>query len=122
MNGCVFIETRDKPGLTKIFEDHLKFVPELCPLVICSKKNEYQFKDFDKLIIDHPLNICVHNYMMTTVKFWDKILFDKVLICEHESGILREGIEEFFGRFLFRRWLGVGQASSSTQRRSNLLL
>ncbi len=95
MTGVVFIETRNKPGLAKIFEDHLKFVPSLSPFVFCSKENEYQFKDYDKLIIDHPVNITDYNYMMTSVKFWNKIPFDKVLICEHESGILREGIEEF---------------------------
>ena len=96
MNGIVFIETRDKPGLARIFEDHLKFVPELDPLVFCSDDNAYQFKGFNKVIIDHPGNISEYNSMITDAAFWGKIPFNKVLICEHESGILRKGIEEFY--------------------------
>lgn len=96
MNGIVFIETRDLPGLANIFEDHIKFVPELDPVVICSKQNAYQFKGFKKIIIDHPKNIREYNLMITNSTFWEKLQFKKVLICEHESGILRKGIEEFY--------------------------
>ena len=95
MNGCIFIETRERTGLSEIFERHLQYVPDLYPMAVCSKFNEHQFKDYDKIIIDHPANISVYNYMLTSCNFWGKIPFDKVLICEHDSGILREGIEEF---------------------------
>ena len=95
MNGAVFIETRDTPGLAAKFEAHLKFVPDLQPLVICSEQNKYQFNGFEKVVIKPINNIIEYNFMMTSTQFWDLIPFEKILTCEHESGILREGLDEF---------------------------
>lgn len=96
MYGIVFIETRDKPGLSQIFKRHIKFVPELEPLVVCSEANKYQFDEFKKMVIPGPKDITEYNKIITSTWFWELIPFEKVLICEHESGLLREGIEEFY--------------------------
>lgn len=93
--GIVFIETRPYPGLKEIFEAHLRFV-DLEPLIVCSDLNAYQFNGYEKIIIDNPGSNRAYNQMITHTSFWQRIQFDKVLICERESRILREGIDEFY--------------------------
>ena len=93
--GIVFIETRPFPGLRKIFEDHLQYV-DLKPFVVCSPLNSNQFDGYEKLVIDNPGSHRAYNQMITHPSFWRAIPFDKVLICERESMILRPGIEEFY--------------------------
>lgn len=36
-----------------------------------------------------------YNKFLTDIRFWKEILFDKVLIFQHDSALLRKGIEEF---------------------------
>lgn len=93
--AIVFIETRNFPDLRKIFEDHLEFV-DLEPFVICSKENYHQFFGYKQLIVNNPGSHRAYNQMITSPDFWKQIPYDKILICERESGILRKGIEEFF--------------------------
>lgn len=93
--GIIFIETRNFPSLRQIFEEHIKYV-DLEPLVVCSFENHEQFDGYQKILIKNPNNNKAYNQMITQSDFWKKIPFDKVLICERESGILRRGIEEFY--------------------------
>lgn len=93
--GIVFIETRNFPNLRQIWEDHLQYV-DLEPLVICSKENSFQFFGYKQIIIDNPGNNRAYNQVVTHPSFWRQIPFDKILICERESAILRKGIEEFY--------------------------
>lgn len=37
-----------------------------------------------------------YNNVVASVEFWEELPFDKVLIFQHDSGLLRTGIEEFF--------------------------
>lgn len=99
--GAVLVETRLLSNLKEIIENHLLLLPEDwgfmifgsiknksffeqhfpgCPFVLLGK-NEMDGKDY--------------NEMLTGKWFWDKIPFDKILIFQHDSRILREGIEEF---------------------------
>ena len=96
MKAAVFIETRNFDGLTKKFDDHLKYLPGWDAIAICSKDNERQFKKFDRIIIDHPRTRSDYNYMITKAEFWEPLLkYDRILSCEHESGILKYGVDEF---------------------------
>lgn len=93
--GIVFIETRNKPKLREKFEAHLEYV-DLEPFVICSTENKHQFKGYKKAIVPNPGINRAYNHMITMPDFWRLMPFNKVLICEHDSGILRKGIEEFY--------------------------
>lgn len=39
--------------------------------------------------------IAEYNMLLTTYEFWEACPFDKVLIIQHDSGLLREGIDDF---------------------------
>lgn len=95
MNGFVFIETRRLAGLhMKVSEfRHFTGWPGL---VVCSEKNKDLFCEVDdKMIIPEIKSLQEYNVFMTNKEFWKELPFDKVLICQHDSGILREGIDEF---------------------------
>lgn len=96
MNASIFIETRDFKGLNQKFKDHLRYLPGWDAIAICSKDNEYQFTEFERIIIDHPHNRAAYNYMITRIEFWERLSdYERILSCEHESGILRYGVDEF---------------------------
>lgn len=52
-------------------------------------KNYVWYKD------DTINSISDYNKLLTSVEFWEKFAEEKVLIIQHDSGILREGIEEY---------------------------
>lgn len=120
MNGIVFTETRMLPGLREALERHTRFC-DWPVLVLCSDKNRSEFKGYDKKIIKIE-HISDYNRMFTSYEFWKSIPFDKVLVCQYDSGLLREGIEEFLdwdyvgAPFWFRDWGGNGGLSLRTVR------
>jgi hypothetical protein len=78
--GAVIVENRF--NVDGIGMDHAKFLPE----------------DW-KILYDnyhHIKTIQDYNILMTSLEFWQDIPFDKVLIFQHDSGLLRKGIQEFF--------------------------
>lgn len=78
--GAVIVENRNI-NVSEIIERHNKFLP----------------KDWEVLhISDVPIkNAMDYNLLLTSPEFWESLPFDKVLIFQHDSGLLREGIEEF---------------------------
>ena len=78
--AAVLIENRYDPK--KIIDRHKKYLPEY----------------FDYLHLAPKIkNLRDYNRYMTSYHFWDKVKdYDKVLIIQHDSGLLREGIEEFY--------------------------
>jgi hypothetical protein len=67
-----------------------------------SDRNKNLLKDVDfgretQIIIlpDHKLNNPKYNKLLKSIKFCDSLPYDKVLIFQTDSRLLREGIEEF---------------------------
>jgi hypothetical protein len=77
--GAIIIENRNIPNLDYIIRGHMKFLPDWG--FIHYKADIKTMDDYNKLI--------------TSVKFWESVPFDKVLIFQHDSKILRPGIDEF---------------------------
>jgi hypothetical protein len=77
--GAIIIENRNIPGLSDTIRNHMKFLPDY---------GFIHFKADIKTIEDY-------NKLLTSVKFWESMPFDKVLIFQHDSKLLRSGVDEF---------------------------
>ena len=104
MNGCCIVETRPLINLSKIIIDrHLKYIPKDWGLTIyCSLLNHEYIKDIDFgintniIILENPkLTIREYNVMLKSDTFWQSLPYEKVLIFQSDSRILKEGIEDF---------------------------
>lgn len=49
---------------------------------------------FIKIHVNH-LNASLYNKLLTSLDFWNVLNYERVLIFQHDSGLLREGITEF---------------------------
>jgi hypothetical protein len=83
MKNCAVIVDNilSKDELDKVVDRHMKFLPDwdVIPLRI------------EKIKTGHD-----YNNILTSEGFWKPLQdFEKILIFQHDSGILREGIEEF---------------------------
>lgn len=101
MNAAVITETRPKAIIPEIIEQHLSMLPDDFELIVfCSKESEENFMDFDYNVNKYHVNIRSlndYNMLMTSSFFWSKLLtYNRVLIFQTDSKILREGIEEFY--------------------------
>jgi len=94
--GAVLICQYDSGSIPRIIEDHLKFLPSDFGFIgFGSEENRYLYKGYDfKLCPVHDLRS--YNLYRTSLELWDQIPFDKVLMFECDSGLLRKGIEEFY--------------------------
>ena len=99
MNAAVIIETRNYARIPEIVEDHLKYLPGFELVVYCSKNNIKHFDQFNcQKYFVNVNNLSDYNRLMTSLNFWDKLKkFNRVLIFQTDSRILREGIDEFLG-------------------------
>lgn len=103
MDLCaVIVETRPIPGLTSIIRRHLALLPKETKLFIfCSYKNDYLISAFHEanhiLLKDDIFTMEDYNKLLSSIEFWSILtLWDKILIFQHDSMILRTGIEEFY--------------------------
>lgn len=78
--GAFIIENRFETS--KIVENHFKYLPK-----------EFEYIKFYNLNVR---SIDDYNKLLTSKYFWEQIKFDKVLIFQHDSELLRNGIEEFY--------------------------
>jgi hypothetical protein len=78
--GAVIIENRF--DVAPIIKSHGKFIPK-----------DWTIRSYSSLDIK---SIKDYNTLLTSIEFWDSLPFDKILIFQHDSGLLRDGIEEFF--------------------------
>ena len=104
MNGCCIVETRPITNLSQIIIDrHLKYIPKDWELTIyCSSLNHEYIKDCDFGIntniikLDNPkLTIDGYNSMLKSKSFWQSLPYEKVLIFQSDSRLLKDGIEDF---------------------------
>ncbi len=104
MNGACIVETRPITNLSEIIIDrHLKYLPKDWGLTIyCSHLNHEFIKDIDFgretniIVLENP-DLTVHGYnsMLKSDGFWKSLPYDKVLIFQSDSRLMKEGIEEF---------------------------
>lgn len=78
--GAVIIENRF--SISNVIKRHEKFLPRNC------KIKTFHF--------EHIKTASDYNNQLTNLKFWEECPYDKVLIFQHDSGLLRTGIEEFY--------------------------
>lgn len=77
--GALIIENRF--DVSQIIEEHKKFLPESWPIM-----------HFEDHVIKTERD---YNALLTSPDFWHSLPFDKVLIFQHDSGLLRKGIEDY---------------------------
>jgi hypothetical protein len=100
MNGAIIVESRNIPNLPSIIEGHMKYLKGWELTIYYGKDNEKILKNAfpdakfnDYLLKFPPKDYC--NDVLTSLKFWESIPYDKVLTFHSDSEILREGIEAF---------------------------
>lgn len=79
--GAIIIENRPIPNLADIIEGHIRYLPK-----------GWGLKVFDRVKIN---SINDYNRLLTSKDFWYRLPYDKVLIFQSDSIILRNGIEDF---------------------------
>jgi hypothetical protein len=101
--GACIVETRPFANLGRLIIDHhLKYLPNDWGLTIyCSRQNIHLLKDVDFgrdtdfILLDPHFSIDDYNNLFKSYEFWDNMPYEKVLIFQVDSKLLREGIEEF---------------------------
>lgn len=100
--ALVIVETRELPNLCAIIDNHLDYVPKDWDLVVFGSslnketiKKNYPNAIFNDLV-DININSSYYNRLLTSIQFWDYLQpYDRVLIFQHDSKLLRNGIENF---------------------------
>jgi hypothetical protein len=108
MISAAIVETRDI-DINKVFTNHIPYLPTgthyflfTSPELKDKYDNELKSFDIDYTIIDIKLDDdTVHGYNLLLtdhgVKFWAHFMdFERVLIFQNDSSLLRSGIEEFY--------------------------
>lgn len=80
--AAIIIENRfTHEEMVKIINKHSKFIPEYIPIIHINDPDIKTANDYNELL--------------TRIDFWKGMPYDVVLIFQHDSGLLRKGIEEF---------------------------
>ncbi len=101
MNGAVIIEGREIPDIRKIVKNHLKHLPEWECIFFHSAINKKfikkQLRNLEINFIELPVEINLENYnkLLCSASFWENLSYDKILIFQSDSKILRFGIDKF---------------------------
>ena len=99
--GCVIVETRCIPNIREIVENHIHFTDWPVTFFCGSRNTDFLLKELEGLNVSfinmHVLDIGISDYnnLLTSVKFWEVIPYDKILVFQHDSRLLRKGIEDF---------------------------
>lgn len=89
MNAAIIIDNR-KALVKKAIIKHKTFIP----------------KDWQIIhIVPNYKTMKDYNALLTSLEFWESIEYDRVLIFQHDSGLLREGIEEFLEWDYIGAWI-----------------
>lgn len=82
MRKCaIIIDNRDTPQIRETIDQHVAYLPDF---------DLKWYKDYD---IKTPYD---YNHILTDYSFWASLEYDKVLIFQHDSMILRELDEDFY--------------------------
>lgn len=102
---AAIVETRELKNIREIVWDrHLKFLPEGTPCIFFHGQSNYHFllRELDGLniiyvpVTANALSSDRYNQLLTTKSFWEYFSADRVLIFQHDSRLLRTGIEQFY--------------------------
>lgn len=103
MNAAVIVETRPIQ-LKGCLQRHLNFLPDFQPFIFTTTRNRTYFTSeadgygayFYYIKDTSPFTDRTYNELLTSLEFWNCFKdYERVLIFQHDSGILREGIDEF---------------------------
>lgn len=78
---ALIIENRPIPGLVEIIEQHERYLPKGTPVYHLHNEPINSIGDYNRLLLSKRL--------------WRNLTSDRVLIFQHDSMLLREGIEDF---------------------------
>jgi hypothetical protein len=98
--GAVIVETRERVDLPRIIEQHMEKLPSDWGLtVFTSALNEIEVKQNfpDARVIDvgkRALTIRGYSLFLTSLEFWGALPYEKVLVFQPDSRLLRSGIDE----------------------------
>lgn len=105
-------ETRPKQNLLNVINNHLEFTPESDLFIYHGRHNRYLktiYPQAHLTEIQGEFNERSYNELLTSTSFWERFLdYEKVIIFQHDSAILRFGIEEFINMdvdYLGSPWL-----------------
>lgn len=96
-NAIVIVETRRNKGLKECIENHKKYLPDWKIVVFCSTDNIGEIPEGCEIEIlnSNKLDSNEYNTLLTSVKFWNKLNYEKVFIAQVDGFMRRKGIEEF---------------------------
>lgn len=102
--GAVIVETRKIENFGLIVKNHLHFLPKGWGLTVChSYENESFVEEELKDIIgvhwmvvgSDKMDASRYNQLLTSNHFWNLIPYDKVLVFQSDSLLLRHGLDMF---------------------------
>jgi hypothetical protein len=102
--AAVIVETRNIPDLKSIILNHIKMLDSRWQLYIFHHLNGNLFEGLNaiKINIHRGLDRNSYSSMLATEAFWNQIPHEKILIFQHDSMLLRRGID----KFLEWDWIG----------------
>lgn len=98
--GAVIIETR-RINIAEIIDNHFSYLPKDWGLTFLGTRENADvvkecFPSVNFIYLNSgPFNASDYNTLITSKGFWRWVPYDKVLIFQHDSKLLREGIEDF---------------------------
>lgn len=100
-NICAIVETRQIPNIRYIVENHV-YYSGFKPMVFHGSDNSKYMKHELKglgcsfeLLPTTTMSAMEYNSLLTLKEFWELIPAEKILIFQHDSLLLRKGIDEF---------------------------
>ena len=95
--AAVISETRRIPNMKEIIYDHLEKLPP-CDLLIYHDDNAHSFAGIKAKKYRVKIAALRHyNALMTSIPYWTNLIaYDRVIIFQTDSKILRDGLEEFY--------------------------
>lgn len=98
------VETRSLPNIRELVDNHLQHLPHGVQVVFFHSHNNYEFlkkelKGCDVKYINlsvNSLSASDYNNLLARVDFWQFFDAEKILIFQHDTKLLRAGIEAFY--------------------------
>jgi len=106
MNCAVIVDNRPGPKIDKVIAQHMQYL------------EGWQVKAVNNIPISNSHD---YNSILTSVDFWEPLCeFDRVLIFQHDSFILRDGIHEFLEYdYVGSPWLSSAPWARTDRRGGN---
>lgn len=96
--GLAIVETRSLPNLVEVIQNHIKYTGCGELTIFCHDNESFlrrYFPDANFCNLRMHLTETHYNYMLASELFWKAIPYEKVLIFQHDSWILKSIEKEF---------------------------